>query len=187
MTLTIASGTATTGFYTVAADGSLSLDPAGGASLRGALSDDGQLQVLSQLTTSHTPSITVGIRLGSGPYSTALANGNYVIVTMDNAADSAVWHEMAFDGAGNVFGGVQRNDAGVITDLNNQHTYLTEKGTYSVASDGTLTLALDGVGALTGAISADGEYLILINLNAGQMPSIGIGLRSFIAFDPWGY
>jgi hypothetical protein len=183
----ISSGTATTGSYTVADDGALSLDPAGGTSLRGGLSDDGQLQVLSQLTTGQAPSITFGIRLGSGPYSTALASGNYVIVTMDNAADSAAWHELNFDGAGNVFGSLQKNDSGVITWLNDQHTYLTEKGTYSVAPDGTLTLSLDGARALTGALSADGEFLILADLNAGASPTVGVGLRSVVWFNPWAY
>ena len=183
----ISSGTAATGTYTVAADGALSLNPTDGTSLRGGLSESGELQVLSQLTAGQAPSIAIGIKLGSGAYSNALAHGNYVVVTMQNGADSAVWHEMAFDGAGKVFGGVTRNDAGVITDLNARHTYLTEQGTYSVAANGTLTLSLDGASTLTGALSADGEYLILIDLNAGQTPSIGVGLRSFIAFDPWSY
>ena len=48
----------------------------------------------------------------------------------------------------------------------------------------TLTLTLGGPGTLTGAISADGEFLILIDLNTGEMPRFGGGLRSFIAFNP---
>lgn len=183
----ISSGVAVTGSYAVAADGALSLDPTGGAPLRGGLSESGELLVLSQLTAGQAPSITVGVKLGSGPYSAAVASGCYVIVTMEKGADSAVWHELTFDGAGHVSGGVTRNDSGVITDLNQQNTYLTEQGTYGVATDGTLTLTLGNAGTLTGAISADGEFLILIDLNAGQMPRFGVGLRSFIAFDPWGY
>ena len=183
----ISSGTGAQGSYAVAANGALSFDPATGPSLQGGLSESGQLQALSQLTAGQDPSITVGLKLGSGPYDTAMAKGNYVLVTMNSGADSAAWHELAFDGAGNIFGSVERNDAGAITSLTAQGTYLTEKGTYSVAADGTLTLSIEGAQTLTGALSADGEFLILTDLNPGQMPGIGVGLRSVVAFDPWGY
>ncbi len=88
-------------------------------------------------------------------------------LTMENAADFAVWHGLAFDDAGKVFGGARRNDAGVINDLDKQHTHPIETGTYIVAPDRPLSLTLDGAGTLTGAISADGQYLMLINLNEG--------------------
>jgi hypothetical protein len=50
-------------------------------------------------------------------------------------------------------------------------------GTYTVAPDGTLTLT-DADGNLSiGAISADGNALVLANVTSGKAPTINVGVR----------
>jgi hypothetical protein len=53
----------------------------------------------------------------------------------------------------------------------------TGGGTYTVADDGTMTLT-DADGNLSnGAISADGNALVLANVTSGKPPTINVGVR----------
>jgi hypothetical protein len=176
----IAPGSAVTGTYAVAANGALTVTPIAGAPLTGGVSADGNSLVLSQLTAGQGPSITVGIKQGSG-LTAATVSGNYTLVTQENSGNKGSLWTMTFDGAGNVNGTGKSNDSGTISDI-------TLAGTYSVAADGTLTVSPAGGKPLTGSVSADGLRLVLTDLNAGDSPSIGIGVcREPIPVDPWGY
>ncbi len=53
----------------------------------------------------------------------------------------------------------------------------TETGTYTVAADGTMTFTDSGGNVSTGAISADGNALVLANVTSGGTPAILVGVR----------
>ena len=177
----ISPGNVVTGTYAVAANGALTVSPIEGAPLTGGVSVDGNTLVLSQLTSGQGPSITVGIKQGNSGLTTANVSGTYTIVTQENSGNKGSLWAITFDGAGNINGTGKSNDIGTISNI-------TVTGTYSVAADGTLTVSPAGGRPLTGSVSLDGLKLVLTNLNAGDSPSIWVGVCSaLLAFDPWGY
>src|SRR5262249_27460251 len=74
-------------------------------------------------------------------------------------------------GAGSYTGNlVQEDNAGVITSS-------AVSGTYSVAADGSLTIAPASGSPLSGGISADGRTLVLSQLTAGQPSAFAVGIK----------
>ena len=64
-----------------------------------------------------------------------------------------------------------KNANGTITTNN------TDTGTYTVAADGTLTLTDSEGDVYNGAISADGNALVLASIASQQNPAIFVGVR----------
>jgi len=158
------------GTYTVAADGTLALTPAGGTTLTGGISADGYSLVLSQLTAGQGPSIAVGIKQGQSGFNNGNVIGTYKLVTHENSGDSGVLLTIAFDGAGHIDGTAISNDLGVISNF-------SITGTYSVAPDGTMAVSPTGGTPFTGGVSADGTTLVLTSMGTGDPPDIVIGIR----------
>jgi hypothetical protein len=53
----------------------------------------------------------------------------------------------------------------------------TDNGTYTVAADGTLTFTDSAGNVSNGAISADGNTLVLANITSSETPAILVGVR----------
>jgi hypothetical protein len=64
-----------------------------------------------------------------------------------------------------------KNAAGTITTNN------TESGTYTVAADGALALTDSEGNLYNGALSADGNALVLGSITSSESPSIFVGVR----------
>ncbi len=159
---------AVTGTYTVAADGSLTIAPAGGSPFTGGISADGKSLVLSQLTAAQPAEFAVGIKQGRSDFTIANVIGTYVIIYFDGYADILL--TLTFDGAGLFQGTGTLNDAGTISSI-------PVTGAYTVAADGSLTLTVTGESSFTGGVSADGNTLMFTDLNAGNRVSILFGVR----------
>ncbi len=174
----ITPSSAIAGTYAVAADGTVSVTPATGPPLSGGLSVDGNTLLLSQLTSAQGPSITLGVRQGQSGFSMADASGDYAVVVQENSGDSSSLWTLVFDDKGNISGSGNGND-------NEKIVSSSLTGTYSIATDGSLTASFGGK-AFTGGISADGKRLVLTNLNSGVTPDIWIGIRTG-NYNPWDY
>ena len=161
---------AVSGTYAVAADGSLTITPASGSPFTGGISADGKTLVLSQLTAAQPAEFAVGIKQGQSTLTNADVIGTYMIIYYDGFTDILL--TLSFDGAGLLQGTGTFNDGGTISS--NQPV----TGAYTVAADGSMTLTPTGATlSFTGGVSADGNTLMLTNLNAGNTPSIQFGVR----------
>jgi hypothetical protein len=158
----VITSSAVSGTYSVAADGSLTITPASGSPLSGGISADGRTLVLSQLTAGQPSAFAVGIKQGQTNFTNADVVGTYKIIKYDLYYTGLA--TLDFDGAGNFTGTETSNFAGTISDL-------PVTGTYTVATDGTLTLTFlhpcvkqyDGCHgfSFTGGVSSDGNTLVL--------------------------
>jgi hypothetical protein len=156
------------GTYTLAADGTLNISPAGGTLITGSLSADSDVWVAGQ---SAGPGISVGMRQASTNLSSAALSGAYSVVHYDYGTlrpTLGLW-SANFDGAGNYGGTDTRNDF-VSTST------VPISGTYTVATDGALSInAADGSGTI-GAMSADGMIWATSQTTSGDLPSIHVGV-----------
>lgn len=50
-------------------------------------------------------------------------------------------------------------------------------GTYTVASDGTLTISLTGGATITGGLSANGNTLVTAQVTSGMPPTVLLGVK----------
>jgi PASTA domain len=141
-------------------------------SATGAVSADGDLIVLADTNAGDDPYINVAVRRGSGVtqatfegvYSVAQYAGDAIGGTFGKAITLFAY------GNGTYFISQTKNSGGSIATGN-------DSGTYTVASDGTLSLTdADGIVG-TGAISADGNALVLGNVTSSQTPAIWVGVR----------
>jgi hypothetical protein len=141
-------------------------------SATGALSADGDLIVLADTNAGDDPYINVAVRRGSGVtqatfegvYSVAQYAGDGITGTFGKAITLFAY------GNGTFFISQTKNSQGSIAMGN-------DSGTYTVAADGTLTITdADGI-VSSGAISADGNALVLGNVTSTQTPAIWVGVR----------
>jgi PASTA domain len=140
---------------------------------QGAVSADGDLLVLADTTSGDDPHINVAVPRGTGVtpatfegvYSVAVYGGNSV-----NATFGQILTVFAY-GNGTYTLTYSQNDNGTIT------TNHTDTGTYTVTADGTLTVTNSSGGVSNGAISADGNALVLANITSGQTPQMVVGVR----------
>ena len=140
---------------------------------QGAVSADGDLIILADTNSGDDPFVNVAVRQGTGVtqttfegvYSVTQYGGLSVATTFGKAITLFAYGNGTFSV---VF---TKNAAGTITTNN------TESGTYTVAADGTLTLT-DSEGDLyNGALSADGNALVLGSITSNESPSIFVGVR----------
>jgi hypothetical protein len=139
---------------------------------QGAVSADGDLIILADTNSGDDPFVNVAVRQGTG-VTQATFEGVYNVA------------EYAGDGIGGTFGKAitlfaYGNGTFFITQTKNNNGNIgtsDDSGTYTVAADGTLTTTdADGI-VWTGAISADGNALVLGNITSGQTPSLLVGVR----------
>jgi hypothetical protein len=139
---------------------------------QGAVSADGDLIILADTNSGDDPFVNVAVRRGTG-VTQATFEGVYNVA------------EYAGDGIGGTFGKAitlfaYGNGTFFITQTKNNNGTIgtgSDSGTYTVAGDGTLsTTDADGI-VWTGAISADGNALVLGNITNSQTPSLLVGVR----------
>jgi hypothetical protein len=165
---TITTGNSASGHYT-ALNGVVTT--VGEAS--GAVSADGNLIVLGDTNSGDSPQIDVLLHRGTGVtqesfvgvYSVAEYGGTPVTSTFGKAITLFAYG----NGTYNVI--FTKNAGGTITTNN------TDSGTYTLAADGTLTLTDSEGDVESGAISADGNALVLASVASNQNPAIFVGVR----------
>jgi hypothetical protein len=139
----------------------------------GAVSADGDLIVLADTTQNDPASIEVAVRRGTG-VTQATFEGVYSVSVYGGDTITAMFGEamtlLAY-GNGTYSATFTENAAAVIT-MNN-----TDTGTYTVAADGTMTLTDSKGNVYTGALSADGNALVLGDIKSSQTPAIFAGIR----------
>ena len=164
-------GTITTGSvsgsYTLSANGAL----AAGPYFRGAVGADRDLAVLADIVSGE-PGTTILVRQGTG-VSDATANGVYAVVGLGptNKASDGALYTIFLDGAGHYSGTYVDNHNGNVTTGN------LASGTYSVNSDGKLIAVGSDGKTYDGALSADGNAMVLAGVTSGEKPTIFVGVR----------
>jgi hypothetical protein len=165
---TISTGNQVSGQFTVAS-GIVTL-PGDGA---GAVSADGDLVVVADTNSGDNPNISVLVSQGSGVtqatfegvYSVAQYGGLSIIGAFGKAITLFAY------GDGTYLIIFTKNAQGTITTNN------TDSGSYTVAGDGTLTLTDSEGNIYNGAMSADGNALVLGSVTSNESPAIFVGVR----------
>jgi hypothetical protein len=159
-----------TGTYTVAANGAMTFSSNGGTPLNGGVSVDGNTILLSQTTASGaTPVTAIAIRQGQGSATNDSLLGQYAFVNYDGASNSVALLTLVADGAGNAAGTTFVNNGGTVTDS-------AVATTYTVAADGTVTIANGSATPLIGYLGADGSTIVAIDMQAGDLPVLTVGI-----------
>jgi hypothetical protein len=139
---------------------------------QGAVSADGDLIILAATNSGDDPFVNVAVRRGTGVTQT-MFEGVYSVTQYGGLSGTSTFGKaitLFAYGNGTFFTSQTKNSQGTIGTSN-------DSGTYTVADDGTLTFTdADGIVG-TGAISADGNALVLGNITSGQTPSIWVGVR----------
>jgi hypothetical protein len=140
---------------------------------QGAVSADGDLIILADTNSGDDPFVNVAVRQGTGVtqatfegvYSVTQYGGLSVTTTFGKAITLFAYG----DGTYSII--FTKNAQGTITTNN------TDEGTYTVAADGTLTVTDSEGNVYNGAISADGNALVLGSVTSNESPSIFVGVR----------
>jgi hypothetical protein len=185
----VGSSTSQSGTYSVASDGSVSID---GGVVAGHLSADASTFVVRQLP-GQTANIVVGIKNGGSSFTNASLTGTYSLVTYqfnggtqptlsqnipstpfllslqqgNPVGFKSQYMTVTFDGAGNYSSSIQQNIDGTGSST-------SQNGTYSVASDGSVSI--DG-GVVAGHLSADASTFVVRQL-AGQTANVVVGIKN---------
>jgi hypothetical protein len=165
---TIVTGNAAGGTFTIS-NGLLTQAGTG----QGAVSADGDLIVVADTNSGDNPNVAVLLLQGTGVtqatfegiYSVAQYGGNSLTATFGKAITLFAY------GNGTYSITFTKNANGTITTNN------TDSGTYTVAADGTLTLTDSEGNVYSGAISADGNGLVLGSVTANESPAVFVGVR----------
>jgi hypothetical protein len=139
----------------------------------GAISADGDLIVLADTNSGDDPSINVAVPRGTGVtpatfegvYSVMEYGGTPVIATFGKVITLFAYGNGTFSAT------FTKNANGTITTNN------TATGTYTVTADGTLTLTEPDGDVYSGAVSPDGNALVLASVATQQNPSLIVGVR----------
>ena len=142
-------------------------------SASGAVSADGDLIVLADTNSGDDPYINVAVARGTGVtpatfegvYNVAEYGGTPVTATFGKAITVFAY------GNGSYSITYTKNANGTITTNN------TGTGSYTVTADGTLTLTDPDGDVYNGAISADGNALVVASVASQQNPAIFVGVR----------
>ncbi|MGB6310276.1 MAG: PASTA domain-containing protein [Steroidobacteraceae bacterium] len=138
---------------------------------QGAVSADGDLIVLADTNSGDDPFINVAVPRGTGVtqatfegvYSLAAYGGDTIAGTTGKAITAFAYGNGTFS-------------VTIVQNANGTITNDTGAGTYTVTSDGTLTITDSSGDVSTGAISADGNAFVLANITSGK-PTINVGVR----------
>lgn len=145
---------------------------AAGGSQQGAVSADGDLIVIANTAAGGIPGISVLVPQGTGA-TNATFEGVYSIAAYAGNSTAAPTDQLFTALAhGNGTYGVTytQNDNGTVSTGG-------DTGTYAVASDGTLTLTGSSGDVHHGAVSADGNAVVLASITSGETPAIYVGVR----------
>ena len=140
---------------------------------QGAVSADGDLIILADTNSGDDPFVNVALRRGTGVtqatfegvYSVTQYGGLSIATTFGKAITLFAYGDGTFSV---IF---TKNAQGTIT------TNKTDDGSYTVAADGTLTLTDSEGNVYNGAISADGNALVLGSVTSNESPAIFVGVR----------
>jgi large repetitive protein len=141
----------------------------------GAISADGDLLMLHDVTSNERPAVSFGVKQGSG-VSLATLSGSYTAVVFRSALNggtagtTSALAKVILDGNGNFSGTITNNDGGAISSSQSS-------GTYTAQSDGTITLIGSSSTTYQGAVSADGNAFVLADIASGDASQIIVGLR----------
>ncbi len=166
---TITTGNPASGQWSVAGG---VLTSVGSAS--GAVSADGDLIVLADTNSGDDPYINVAVLRGTG-VTAATFQGVYSVVSYVGKAVATTAGQVqtvfAYGNGTLSFNGTA-NDNGTIVTTNNAGS-----ASYTVSSDGSLTITQADGSLLNGAISADGNTFVLSAISSGEKPQIIVGVR----------
>jgi hypothetical protein len=157
------------GAVTVSANGILS-----NSGSAGAISANGDLFVIHDIQAGEWPALIIGVRRGTG-VTAATLSGTYTAVSLTgemngvSGGSAGSVGTVVFDGKGNFAVTNTDNEGGTISTGSGA-------GTYTVQSDGTLTISVGG-STLHGAVSADGNVVVLSDVESGDKPGITVALR----------
>jgi hypothetical protein len=184
-TITLTNGTVS-GTYTENMGGTITTDNPASAqwtvtnglltsvgSASGAVSHDGDLIVLADTNSGDDPYVNVAVLRGSG-VTQATFEGVYSVAEYGGTPVSATFGKaITLFAYGNGTWSITytKNANGTITTNN------TGTGTYTVAADGTLTITDAEGDVYNGAISADGNALVLASVASDQNPALFVGVR----------
>jgi hypothetical protein len=171
---TIASSS-TSGTYTVAADGTLTITKTGGPTITGGLSADSNTLVASQTTSGESPSVLLGIKQGQSDFSNANLRGTYKVAAYnyDYVGDGSELSDVTFDGAGNFDATGVQNQAGTVSSS-------AALGTYTVAADGGLTVTPTAGYPIAGGLGADGTTVVITQMTSNHLPQVLFGVESSV-------
>lgn len=168
----ITTGAASLSPLTVAANGAITA--ADGT--MGALSPDTNLLVYGVFNSGATPKFGVAVRTGSAMTLTAVSGqytgaDYYGELAGGFAGVTGTVVSVILDGQGNFSGTATANTAGTVSSG-------SASGTYTVQADGTVTVqGANGIGSYQGAVSADGNAIVLSNMTSGDPPEIVVLFR----------
>jgi hypothetical protein len=139
---------------------------------QGAVSADRDLIVLADTISGDNPSIEAFVLQGTGVTQATFA-GVYIVVQYGGASVTSTFGKaitlFAYgDGTYSII--FTKNANGTITND-------MDSGTYTVGADGTSTLTDSEGNVYNGAISADGNALILASITSAETPAIFVGVR----------
>jgi hypothetical protein len=140
---------------------------------QGAVSADGDLIILADTNSGDDPFVNVALRQGTG-VTQATFEGVYSVTQYGGLSLTTTFGKaMTLFAYGNGTFSVifTKNADGTITTNN------TDSGTYTVAADGTLTLTDSEGNLYNGALSADGNALVLGSVTSNESPAIFVGVR----------
>jgi hypothetical protein len=173
-TISTPSSSGSPGSYTITSTGAITIGSGSGVS--GAVSADGDLMVFAPVTSTgndSTPAVFVAVKQGTGVTSSTL-NGVYLVVSLSTGGSPTANDGKVFSlvfANGQFSGTYDENDAGTPSTGN------TASGTYTVTSNGSLSVVLADGETLTGTVSADGNVFALTSIANGHAPSLSLGLR----------
>jgi hypothetical protein len=136
------------------------------------VSADRDLIVLADTISGDNPSIEAFVLQGTGVTQATFA-GVYIVAQYGGASVTSTFGKaitlFAYgDGTYSII--FTKNANGTITND-------TDSGTYTVGADGTSTLTDSEGNVYNGAISADGNALILAGITSAETPAIFVGVR----------
>ncbi len=163
---TIVTGNPNSGTFTIS-NGLVS-----GSGANGAVSADGDLIVVADTKSGDDPSIEAFVHQGTG-VTLATFDGVYGVAQYGGESTSGTFAKaitLFAYGNGTYLINFTKNGNGVITTDD-------DSGTYTVAANGTLTLTDSEGNVYSGALSADGNALVLASVASGETPAIWAGVR----------
>jgi len=162
---TIVFGAANSGTYSIAADGSASWTDLSGQIALGGVLAGGNLIITSVASAGNGPQILVGVRQG-GAFNNGSMQGGYHEISFGSTPGVAASHfslstSAQFSGTGNLTWTATQNLEGTISAIP------TVSETYSIASDGTLTINDPGGLTFSGGVLAGGSVAVAACITSG--------------------
>ena len=172
------------GTYSVSGSGTFTLkDASNNVIATGYVGIGGIGIIIGETTPGQIPQIGAAVKLDQGGTNADL-NGTYVVTTYDNngtlngdVANEGSLVTLSFDGKGS-FSGSETHNVWDTSKNKQSVTNSSRSGSYSVASDGTLTIEDSGGTIIaTGGVAVGGDMIVIGDVESGSTPTIGVGVR----------